>query len=327
VTALGIAFGVLLGLVFVLPLLVPLPPLRGTVPPEELADPEGRFAEVGGVRVHFKVAGDGDPGFVLLHGFGASTFSWREVLVPLGERGTAVAFDRPGFGLTERPRRWTGINPYSPEAQVALTLGIMDELGLRKAVLVGHSAGAGVAVATALAHPERVVALVLVAPAVGMGSAFPPWLRALLATPQGRRIGPLFVRRIAAQGEEILRRSWHDGSRITPEVVAGYRLPLRAQDWDRALWEVTLAARPVPLLDRLPELSIPVLVITGEEDRLIPSEASRRLAARIPGAELVLLPACGHLPHEERPAEFLAAVRSFLDRHGLRPWGREEDRP
>lgn len=315
-TALGIALGILLALLVVAPLLVPIPPLRETVPPEELADPDSSFVEVAGVRVHFKAAGEGEPGFVLLHGFGASTFSWREVFPSFSSWGRTVAFDRPGFGLTSRPLRWQGLNPYSPEAQVALTVGLMDSLGMRKTILVGHSAGAGVAVHTALAHPERVAALILVAPAVGMGSPLPPWLRALMATPQARRLGPVFVRRIAVQGEEILRRSWHDPSRITPEVLAGYRRPLQAQDWDRALWELSLAARPVPLLPRLEELRIPVLVVTGDDDRIVPLEASRRLADRIPGAQLTVIPSCGHLPHEERPAEFLAAVEAFLRAHG-----------
>jgi hypothetical protein len=82
------------------PFLVPVPPLRGTVPPEQLADPDSRFAVVGGigadgVRLHYKLAGSGAPAMILLHGFAASTFSWREVMAPLAEQGTVVACDRP----------------------------------------------------------------------------------------------------------------------------------------------------------------------------------------------------------------------------------------
>jgi alpha-beta hydrolase superfamily lysophospholipase len=85
------------------PFLVPVPPLAGTRPPDALADVNSRFVEVNGLRVHTKQAGKGQPALVLLHGFGASTFSWREVLAPLAEVGTVIAFDRPGFGLTSRP--------------------------------------------------------------------------------------------------------------------------------------------------------------------------------------------------------------------------------
>lgn len=109
---------VLLLILLVGPLLIPVPPLEGTVPPEQLADPDSRFVEINGLQVHYKIAGQGQPTLVLLHGFGASVFSWREVTEPLSEIGTVIAFDRPAFGLTERPLpgEWPGENLYSPEA-------------------------------------------------------------------------------------------------------------------------------------------------------------------------------------------------------------------
>jgi len=316
----AIALGLLVGVLFFLPLVIPIPSLADTVPPEDLADPDSQFATLSNVRVHHKHSGTGEPGFVLLHGFGASTFSWREVLPTFAAWGSTVAFDRPGFGLTERPLAWKGPNPYAPEAQVAFTVGLMDRLGIERAILVGHSAGGGIALLTALTYPDRVAALVLVAPATGGSGPIPSWLRPLLATPQARRLGPLLVRRIRTRGPDILSQSWHDPSLLTPEVIVGYEKALRAQDWDRALWEVTLAARPAEVASRLGWISVPTLVVTGDDDQIIPAERSREIAARIPGAELVVLASCGHLPHEERPAEFLDAVQLFLSRHGfIRP--------
>ncbi len=317
--AVGIGVGLLLVLLSVVPLVVPLPPLREAVPPEKLADPDSRFILLNGVQIHYKTAGDGEPGFVLLHGFGASVFSWREMLPALGEWGRAVAFDRPGFGLTERPLAWTGEDPYAAKSQVALTLSLMDSLGIEKAVLVGHSAGGGIALLTALDHPDRIAALILVAPAAGGGGGLPAWLRPVLATPQARRLGPLLVRRIQSQGPDILRRSWHDPNLLTPEVIAGYERPLRAQNWDRGLWEFTLAAGPTGVSDRLAEIRVPTLVVTGDDDRIVPTQRTAELAAQILDAELVVLVACGHLPHEERPQAFLHAVAPFLSRHGLVP--------
>ena len=77
---------------------------------------------------------------VLLHGFGASVFSWRDVMAPLAELGRVVGFDRPAYGLTQRPLpgEWMGENPYSADAQVTLTLGLMNELGVDRAILVGN---------------------------------------------------------------------------------------------------------------------------------------------------------------------------------------------
>ena len=113
------------------------------------------------------------PTLVLLHGLAASVFSWREVMEPLSAVGTVIAFDRPAFGLTGRPMPgdWADENPYSPEIQPNLTVSLMDKLGMEKAVLVGHSAGGTIAVHTALRHPDRVEALVLVDPV--FSCAFP----------------------------------------------------------------------------------------------------------------------------------------------------------
>jgi len=292
-----------------------VPPLEGTVPPEQLADPDSRFVEVNGLRVHYKIAGEGEPVLILLHGFGASLFSWREVMEPLAEYGTVVAFDRPAFGLTERPMpgEWEGESPYSTASQADLTVGLMDALGIERAVLVGNSAGGTVAVLTALRYPQRVEALVLVDAAIYQSGGFPAWLSPLLRTPQVRHLGPLFARRIQDWGRDFARSAWHDPSGITAEIWAGYTRPLQAENWDRALWELTVASRPLGLDERLGELTMPVLVITGDDDRIVPTGSSIRLAGALPNASLVVIPNCGHVPQEECPGPFVEAVSSFLE--------------
>ncbi len=306
--------GILLAAAIVLPLVIPIPPAGDTSPPRVLAGAGSQFVEVNGLDLHFQQAGSGGLPLLLLHGFGASLFSWREVLAPLAVDRLVVAYDRPAFGLTERPMPPYpgGESPYTQAAQVDLTLGLMDELGIERAVLVGNSAGGTISLLTALENPERVAALVLVDPAVYAGGGSPSWVRPFLRLPQVRRIGPLFVRNIRDWGRDLIETAWHDPSRITPEVIAGYTLPLRTDNWDRALWELTLASQESDLVSRLDELELPVLVITGDDDRIVPTADSVRLASEIPGAELVVLPACGHVPHEECPEAFLQAVESFL---------------
>ena len=313
---LGVLIVVLLLLGLVRPFLIPLPALPDTVPPEALADPDSRFVEVNGLQVHYKMAGEGGPALVLLHGFAASVFSWREVMEPLAEVGTVIAFDRPASGLTERvlPGEWQGENPYTAEAQSDLTVALLDRLGVEKAVLIGNSAGGTIAVLTALRHPERVEALVLVAAAVYEGGGTPGWVRPLLGLPQAQRLGLWLARSFPSFGERLGRLAWHDPSRLTPEIWAGYRKPLRVQNWDRALWELTRASRPLGLAERLGEVRVPALVITGDDDRVVPTEQSVRLARELPQAELVVLPSCGHIPQEECPAPFLQAVKGFLAR-------------
>ncbi|MGC8873634.1 MAG: alpha/beta fold hydrolase [Chloroflexia bacterium] len=302
-----------LALLFVVPLLVPVPPPPGTVPPETLADPDSRFVEVDGVTIHYKRAGSGEPAVLLLHGFGASTFSWRKVMGPISEERTTVAYDRPGFGLTERPMpgEWSGPNPYAPETQPELMIGLMDALGIERAILVGHSAGGTVALLTALDYPERVQALVLVDAAVYVGGT-PVWLRPLWNTPQLRHLGPLLLRSIRRWGSDLLLRAWHDPSRISPEQWEGYLKPLQAENWDRALWEVVRASRPPALEPRLSQVRVPVLVITGDDDRIVPAAQSIRLSQELPQAQLVVLPECGHVPQEECPEAFLEALEPFL---------------
>ena len=304
--------GVLLLLALVGPFLVPVPHLEGTLPPQALADPDSQFIEINGLDVHVKTMGQGEPVFVLLHGFGASLYSWQAVMEPLSQHGMVIAFDRPAFGLTERPLTWEGTNPYSPEAQVALVLGLLDHFGVQQAILVGNSAGGTVSMQVALAHPERVSALILVDPAVYSGGGAPALVRPLLATPQMRHLGPLIARQIQARGPEVIELAWHDPALIQTETLELYKKPLQVNNWDKALWELTIASRASGLAERLSEFTLPVLVITGDDDRIVPTADSIRLAGELPNAELVVIPAAGHVPHEERTAEFMQAIEGFL---------------
>jgi pimeloyl-ACP methyl ester carboxylesterase len=315
---LGIIVLAIAVILLIVPLIYPVAPLTGTVPERELADTDSRFVEVNGVTVHYKEMGQGEPVFILLHGFGASEYSWREVMEPLSSSGRVIAYDRPAFGLTERPMEgnWTGTNPYSVQGNVELLDGLMDELGVDKAILVGNSAGGEVAAAYAIEHPERVQGLVLVDPAVGNGSRgpIPQWAVSLMASPQIRHIAPLLVRTIAGDmGNDTIRMAWHDPSRIDPEVYEGYRKPLRANNWDKSLYEFTIAGNPVNYSGRLANLTMPVLVVTGDDDRIVPPEQSIQLSREIPGAELAVLKDCGHVPQEECPDQFMTSIQAFLE--------------
>jgi pimeloyl-ACP methyl ester carboxylesterase len=296
----------------------PVPPLTGTFPESDLADTESRFAEIDGLTVHYKEMGEGEPVLILLHGFGASEFSWREVVEPLSKQGRVIVYDRPAFGLTGRPMHgeWTGTNPYSVQGNVELLEGMMDEFGVEKAILVGNSAGGEVAAAYALEHPDRVQGLVLVDPSMGSGRGgrIPAWNLPLLKPPQMRKLGPLLVRNFAGElGNKTIRMAWHDPSLIDQQVYDGYRKPLMANNWDKALYEFTLADNPVNYSDRLGELAMPVLVVTGDDDRIVPTESTIQLSKEIPGAKLVVFERCGHVPQEECPDQFLNALQGFME--------------
>ena len=130
--------------------------------------------------------------------------------------------------------------------------------------------------------------------------------------PQFRHLGPLIARQIEKNGDDFIRSAWYDPAKITQETWDGYHKPLRAENWDRALWELTIASEASTIAERLDDVTLPVLVITGDDDRIVPAEQSLRLAEELPNATLNVIAESGHLPHEEQPNAFMQAVIKFL---------------
>ncbi len=310
----GIAAGAVVMTGLTAPLLVPIPPLEGTVPPDELGDPDSRFIRIGNTTVHFKRRGKGQPVFVLLHGYLGGTFSWHQAMDGLASIGTMIAYDRPAFGLTSRPMpgEWKGPNPYGYDAQVRLLIDLMDTLEVGEAVLVAHGMGSGLAALTSQLHPDRVKHLVLISPQTS-GCARPAWQRLIMATPQMRRLGPVLLRnQVVGQIEELLQKGWHNPSLVSPDRRESHYRLLRVNDWDRALWELARATRSIEKACPLERIQTPVLVVTGEDDRIEGTQEVIRLAATIPHAQLAVLPEAGYSPHEEAPGPFLQALREYL---------------
>ncbi len=297
------------------PFLVPVPELDGLVPAEQFIEADSQFVEVDGVNVHYKEAGAGEKTFILLHGFGGSTYSWREVMADFAQLGHVIAYDRPAFGLTERPmpEDWVE-NPYGMKANIELLRGLLDEFGIEKAVLVGNSAGGGVSVAFALEYPERVETLILVDPGVGggRGPQFPAWALPLMWTPQMRHLGPLMMRDYQETLPNTIEREWYDKTKLTDGIRQEYLKLLKIEKWDRAFYELTFAPAYPELRPVLPQLTVPVFIIAGQEDRLIRAFYFEAISTEIPNAQLMLIPQCGHVPQEECPTQFMEAVTNYL---------------
>lgn len=298
------------------PFAVPVPKLNGLVGEQEFVDADSKFIEINGVNIHYKEAGEGETAFVLLHPFGGNTFSWREVMDDFAARGHVIAYDRPAFGLTERPmpEDWES-NPYGIKANIEILRGLLDSFGIEKATLVGNSAGGGVAVAFALEYPERVQNLILVDPGVGggYGPQFPAWALPLMWLPQMRHIGPLLVRDYQESLPRTIEREWYDSSKLTDEIRQEYLNLLKIKNWDRAFYELTFAPAYPELRPLLPQLTVPALIVAGQEDRLIRSWYFEAIATEIPDAQLKMIPACGHVPQEECPEPFMKAVTQYLE--------------
>jgi len=284
----------------------------------EIWGDESQWHDVGDLEVHFVEAGDPASGrfILLLHGFGASAWSFKENLAALSQIGHVVAFDRPAFGFTSRPEGWDGTNPYGFESQIAIIDAFIDSFGVGKEViLLGHSQGGSIAASYAEARQERLSGLVLFAPAVLSGGGVPGGLAWLLDVPQIDHLGPLLVSSIASSGLDILYSSYVDQSKITDATLGAYTQPLKISGWERAFWEFTKAPRDGDVAAGLTKITIPTLVIAGDQDQIVPTADSIEAASQIHGSELVIIPRTGHLPNEESPAEFASAVVSFIARH------------
>ncbi len=296
-------------------LLIPAHNTSETLPPAQLADPDSRFLRLRGLQLHYKAQGEGEPFFLLLHGFGASVYSWRDVMEPLAAQGSVLAYDRPAFGLTERPLDWTNWNPYSSSAQVDIALELMDKSEVDKAILVGNSAGGIVAAQVALQAPDRVEALILISPSIYQSRRRPGVLQFLMQLPFVENFAIRFLRSsFPKAGELLAQEAWHDKTKYRPEIRAGYELPLRAENWDRGLWYYVLANEGHEgLVDSLKQSRVPILIVSGDDDRIVPTASSIRLAEEI-NTELKLLKACGHVPQEECPDQLMAEINAFLEK-------------
>ncbi|EGV19907.1 alpha/beta fold hydrolase [Thiocapsa marina] len=313
------------------PFLISAKPSDGLASNAEAASAESRFvgipfAGTAGLAVHYlkppsQALPEASPdatAFLLLHGFTFNAWTWQPVLDAFAARGRTVAYDQLPYGLSAKPMRadWEGPNPYSKDAAITQLFAVMDALGLERAVLVGNSSGGTLALEAALAHPERVSALILVAPWVyATRPTLPEWLASL---PQMRRLSLLIARKLGENGA-LLDLSYADASGISQERRAQFKVHTRVAGWDLA-WGELLAlslSAPVTVSAHLAQVTMPVLLISGDMDRLVPIEDSRRVAEALPNATFAVIEGCGHVPQEECPDAFETVVSEWLDAGGL----------
>ena len=249
---------------------------------------------------------------VLLHHTFGNVATWRHVIDGLAPHARVAAFDRPGYGFTERPTPRPGTpDPYTRRTSVELTVALMDHLGMETAVLVGSSSGGTIALETVDRYPDRVRGLVLVGPAITGDVGPPSWLRPILR-PLAPLVAPLVRSRASGITRARVAGGWFDPGRATDDDVAAYRDPMEAPGWEAALWR-TMTAEPSPDVRRvLREVTVPALVVSGSHDRTVRPSSSRAVADAIPTARYVELHEVGHTPQEEDPEALLTVLRDFL---------------
>lgn len=317
--------------IFVAPYLIPLNPVG--VEASTLADPDGFFITVDGLSTYVEARGpeDGDP-VILLHGWGASTFTWRNQMDVLAEAGyRAIAFDRPPYGLSAK----TGENiPYSPAKLAEFTVEVMDTLGIQQAALVGQSQGGGVVGYFAVKYPGRVSKIVFVSAAlrptddpeptqsggsnrVGGALGLPPFVSTVLKIDPLARWARIGIRAFVTPSfvTNILESAYYDPAFMTLEIEEGYQRQLEVVGWDEALLnQVTgMAFQNDPITAaQISAIDVPVMIAWGENDTWVPISVGERLHELLPDAEWHTYAECGHLPQEEAAEKFNANLLAFL---------------
>lgn len=266
-------------------------------------DLDAREIVVEGTRIRYVETGRGPP-VVLLHGFGASIYAWRLLLDSVARAGhRVIAFDNRGFGFSGRPA--TG---YANQDYVRLLAALLDSLGVAEAALVGHSMGGQIAAEFALAHPQRVRGLALLAPS-GFGMRF-PWLLEVARWPiAGPLVSGLRGRWVTGL---ILRSTFANPGTVTEADVDQYYAPVAQSDYGRALRGVLRSFRFDALSGRADALRVPTLLIWGGRDRIVPVELGHRFAMSLERVAFVILPQAGHELPEEAPERVVELLLGFL---------------
>ncbi|MGV3512861.1 MAG: alpha/beta fold hydrolase BchO [Novosphingobium sp.] len=272
-----------------------------------------RFVDTPGLKWHVQVAGDG-PAVLLLHGTGAATHSWRDVLPLLAQNFTVIAPDLPGHGFTTgRPRQGLTL----PGMANAL-IDLLAALGARPVLIVGHSAGAAIAIQTVQTQGFDT-------PLIGFNPALTPFpgLAAKLFPSLAKMlfVNPFVPRmlagiaRIPHETTRFLRRA--TGSAIDARGIAAYEALMGNHHHCAGAMEMMASWDLEALSRQLPQLRSPVLLVHSRGDTAVPLSSVEQAARAIPDCRLEVLPALGHLAHEERPDLADNLIRQFArDKQG-----------
>ena len=269
---------------------------------------DGRFVEVEGLRLHYVERGSGDP-VLLLHGWPTSSYLWRGIVGPLGERNRAIAIDLPGFGRSDKPLD----RSYSFRFFERVLDGFLAEVGVDRVGLAVHDIGGPIGVYWAARRPERLTRLALLntlvysrlswAAVAFVAAVKVPGVRAALTSQPALRWA--------------MRYGVHDRSRLSDETIRAYQAPFRDRSARRALQKAAGGLHPDGLreIERwLPNAGVPFRLVYGARDRILPDvdRTMRRIEGEAANVEVTRFEDCGHFLQEERPKEIAAILAEFF---------------
>jgi pimeloyl-ACP methyl ester carboxylesterase len=268
-----------------------------------------QFVAVQGMQVHLRDEGPRDDPLpiILIHGTGASLHTWEGWATALKAQRRVIRFDLPGFGLTGPPPD----NDYRLPRYATFVVAVMDQLGIKQAIIAGNSLGGEVAWKTAVDYPGRVRKLVLVDAG---GYPFVP-----KDMPIGFRLAridalqPLTSRLLPRSAiESSVRSVYGDPGKITPELLDRYQ-ELTLREGNRTALNERFRQHAIgQYAAQIVQVKAPTLILWGGRDRLITPEYGDHFLRDIAGSRLVRFDDLGHVPQEEAPARTLAAAQAFM---------------
>ena len=272
---------------------------------------EPKIFDYHGVKINYYEAGQGPP-IILLHGFGACAYSWRFLGPVLAMDHRVLTIDLKGYGLSAKPED----GKYAISDQAAMVAEFIRTRDLHDLVIMGHSMGGGVTLMTYFQvredNPARIKKLVLIDSA-GYPQKMPWFIWLAKAPVLGSVGGQLISPRFAAA--RVLRKCYYHKDRITDEQIDTYAYYGSLPGAREAV--VATARQIVPedieaVTARYQTISVPVLIIWGAEDEVVPLSVGNNFKRDIPNSELVILPECGHMPLEEEAGETNRLITQFL---------------
>jgi pimeloyl-ACP methyl ester carboxylesterase len=266
------------------------------------------MVDVDGLRIAYRELGTG-PAVLLLHGWPTSSHLWRQVMVPIAQTNRAVAVDLPGFGASDKPldRRYDF-------ALFERTIdGLLAELGIDQTAIAVHDLGGPVGVHWAIGNPQRVTKLAL------LNTLLYPELSEAVLEFVGLLRDPESRDRLTSPAglESVMRRGLVDQSHLTDEALEAVREPFQTEASRRALAAAGIQLELEGFAEigrRLHELRVPVRIIYGARDQLLPDVADTmaRVQRDLPQAVTTALPDCGHFLQEEAPQQVGELLARFL---------------
>lgn len=275
--------------------------------------PIGQFVTLDGVRMHYLERGSGQP-IVLIHGSDGALqdFLLSGLIDRLAQEYRVIAFDRPGHGYSGRPKD----EPLTFALNARLIHGALQELGVVRPIIAGHSFGGAVALQYAVDYPEDVTGLLLMAPGAYSKSAE---LSALYSLPEIPVLGPLFLHTLLVPVGRLLVPSMNESAFYPVETPKAYldlmaNLGARPEQFTAYTdeWQAHHESM-VALSARYGEIKVPVQIIAGAEDRLTRvADHTQPLHEAIPGSVLTVLPETGHEVHYQHPEVVVEAAHNLM---------------